>query len=173
MHARTTQYLPLNMLHCTQLHMCEPRSVFGTDLTHELFPLEAEKRDNAGITRPSQLAHHRLEVHHSGAARNMSYFWEENTNIWQKWKTRFRNVYLPVSAVLVLTLWSHSIEQLQNHGFPPRRNSAVRSERRSVRKINSRPGGGSSDMRDAALIYSTDLSPPRRLWISRSPLNIS
>ena len=167
MHARTTQYLPLNMLHCTPAYV-EPRSVFGTDLTHELFLLEAEKGDNAGITRPSQLAHHRLEVHHPGAAKKHELFLEGKPNICQKCKTRFWNVYLPVSAVLVLTLWSHSMEQLQNHGFPPRRNSAVKSERRSVRKINPRRGG-SSDMRDAALIYSTDLSPPRRLWISCGP----
>ena len=56
--------------------ICEPRSVFGTDLTHELFLLEAEKGDNAGITRPSQLAHHRLEVHHPGAAKKHELFLE-------------------------------------------------------------------------------------------------
>ena len=119
-----------------------------------LVPANSHITDSRSITRALQ--------------RNMSYFWRVNTNIWPKCKTRFRNVYLPVSAVLVLTLWSHSMEQLQNHGFPPRRNSAVKSERRSVRKINPRRGG-SSDMRDAALIYSTDLSPPRRLWISCGP----
>ena len=161
----TVSYIKYVALHAC---ICEPRSVFGTDLTHELFLLEAEKGDNAGITRPSQLAHHRLEVHHPGAAKKHELFLEGKPNICQKCKTRFRNVYLPVSAVLVLTLWSHSIEQLQNQGFPPRRNSAVKSERRSVRKINPRRGG-SSDMRDAALIYSTDLSPPRRLWISCGP----
>ena len=127
MHART-----LDMLHCTQLHTHEPKSVFGTDLTHELLPLEAEEGDDAGVARPGQLAHHRLEVHHSGAANKHELFLEGK---YKKCKTRFRNVYLPVSAVLVLTLWSHSIEQLQNQGFPPRRNSAVKSERR---KINPR-----------------------------------
>ena len=53
-----------------------------------------------------------------------------DVNICVKCKTRvsWTCVYLPVSAVLVFTLWSHSIEQLQNHGFPPSKNSAVRSE---------------------------------------------
>ena len=51
-------------------------------------------------------------------------------NICVKCKTHssWTCVYLPVSTVLVFTLWSHSIEQLQNHGFPPSKNSAVRSE---------------------------------------------
>ena len=64
------------MLHCTQLHIHEPRSVFGTDLTHELLPLEAEKGDDAGVAGPRQLAHHGLEVHHSGAAKKDELFLE-------------------------------------------------------------------------------------------------
>ena len=51
--------------------ICEPRSVFGTDLTHELLPLEAEEGDDAVVACPGQLAHHRLEVHHSSAAKDM------------------------------------------------------------------------------------------------------
>ena len=70
--------------HCTECHivarlhvyMSEPRSVFffGADLTHELFCLEAEERHDAGVASCSptrQLAHHRLEVHHSSAAKDM------------------------------------------------------------------------------------------------------
>ena len=56
--------------------MSEPSSVFffGADLTHELFCLEAEERHDAGVASCSptrQLAHHRLEVHHSSAAKDI------------------------------------------------------------------------------------------------------
>ena len=72
MHTRT-----LDMSHCTELHIHEPRSVFGTDLTHELLPLEAEQGNDAGVAGPRQLAHHRLKVHHSGAAKKHELFLEE------------------------------------------------------------------------------------------------
>ena len=80
-----------------------------------LVPANSHITDSRSITRALQTS--------------MSYFWKENT---KNAKKKFWNVYLPVSAVLVLTLWSHSIEQLQNQGFPPRRNSAVKSERRKM-----------------------------------------
>ena len=71
------RYVALHLAaHCTQLHTHEPKSVFGTDLTHELLPLEAEEGDDAGVARPGQLAHHRLEVHHSGAANKHGLFLE-------------------------------------------------------------------------------------------------
>ena len=82
MHAHT-QYIPFKYvaLHA-RLHIHEPRSVFGTDLTHELLPLEAEEGDDAGVARPRQLAHHRLEVHHPSAAKRHELFLE-NLNICQ------------------------------------------------------------------------------------------
>ena len=54
---------------------------FGADLTHELFCLEAEERHDAGVASCSptrQLAHHRLEVHHSSAAKDMRVIFLKN-----------------------------------------------------------------------------------------------
>ena len=120
------------------IYMSEPRSVFflvltwhmncsvsrlrrGTMLVLLVVPPPASSHitDSRSITRALQ----RTWELYFCRTRNIRWIFELKMQ-----KTRFWNVYLPISTVLVLTPWSHSIEQLQNHGFPPSKNSAVRSE---------------------------------------------